>query len=101
MGGAEGAAAARMLLSERGVLLAREAAARARVISLLRGLLMQEVRSAACSPRFRKELASKVGAVDRVGRVLRDAGAREDANARGTSACCAACCCRRRALWRA
>ncbi len=43
VGGAEGAAAARTLLNERGVLLAREAAARGRAIALLRGLLLQEV----------------------------------------------------------
>jgi hypothetical protein len=43
VGGAEGAAAARTLLNERGVLLAREAAARGRAIALLRGLLVQEV----------------------------------------------------------
>lgn len=47
VGGAEGAAAARTLLNERGVLLAREAAARGRAIGLLRGLLLQEVR---CKP---------------------------------------------------
>lgn len=48
MGGAEGAAAARTLLTERGALLAREAAARARAIGLLRALVLQEVREAAC-----------------------------------------------------
>ncbi|KAK9826893.1 hypothetical protein WJX81_006004 [Elliptochloris bilobata] len=42
VGGTEGAAAARTLLNERGVLLAREAAARARAIALLQGLLQRE-----------------------------------------------------------